>query len=210
MHVIYLVRSAVRQSCQQNQPFPSVPALVRGPPPPLRHVSTPFADGQPNCGGTIWAHLGCDWPPKPVRVRFDSWRPCYPADHYRPAGRGGTFSTEVASYCAGHRPCAASSAARTASASHSEAPALPGSRAAGDTPARRIFDRTEEAATPASSATSCTRALLGLEPRRPRYHLRVAAFYGALLWLGAHMTSGKWGVTIWAAGDPILDLGDGD
>lgn len=61
-----------------------------------------------------------------------------------------------------------------------------------------------------ATLTSCTRALLGLEPRRPRYHLRVAAFYGALLWLGAHMTSGKWGVTIWAAGDPILDLGDGD
>lgn len=35
-----------------------VPATVRGPPPLLRHVSTPLADGQPNCGGTKRGGLG--------------------------------------------------------------------------------------------------------------------------------------------------------
>ncbi len=60
-----------------------------------------------------------------------------------------------------------------------------------------------------STLTHCLRAALGLQPRRPRYLLRVAAFNLALLWTACHITSGRLGFDIrWPAADPVADLGD--
>ena len=59
-----------------------------------------------------------------------------------------------------------------------------------------------------STLTYCTRAWLGLEPRHPRYLLRLACFYGALAWTAVHISTGRWGFTVWANGDPALELGD--
>lgn len=60
-----------------------------------------------------------------------------------------------------------------------------------------------------STLTHCLRAGLGLQPRRPRWLLRVAVFNAALLWIAAHITSGRLGFDIrWPAADPLVYLGD--
>jgi hypothetical protein len=61
-----------------------------------------------------------------------------------------------------------------------------------------------------ATLTHCLRAWLGIAPRHRTYHFRVAAFYAALLWTGAHISTGRLGLTIWANGDPIIDIGDGE
>jgi len=59
-----------------------------------------------------------------------------------------------------------------------------------------------------STLTACTRSLLGLEPRHPRYRIRVGVFYLALAWTAAHISTGRLGLTVWRDGDPVLELGD--
>lgn len=54
---------------------------------------------------------------------------------------------------------------------------------------------------------SCvSRAWLGLEPRHRTYPVRLGVFYGLLVWLAVHITSGKFGVDIRLARDPLLYL----
>jgi hypothetical protein len=48
--------------------------------------------------------------------------------------------------------------------------------------------------------TYTLRSLLGIAPRRPRYHIRVGLFYAFLLWTGAHISTGRLGIDIrWPA-----------
>jgi hypothetical protein len=51
-----------------------------------------------------------------------------------------------------------------------------------------------------ATLTYTLRSLLGIAPRRPRYHIRVGLFYAFLLWTGAHISTGRLGIDIrWPA-----------
>lgn len=60
-----------------------------------------------------------------------------------------------------------------------------------------------------STLTWAMRGWLGLQPRRPRYLLRVTAFNLALLWTACHITSGRLGFDVrWRGADPCEYLED--